>query len=194
MTKLLLVLNLSLHGAFIWGRYAVFRAHTRTPLGTRVIEVSALVCIVSGASLIAKRNRPDRVLELLAVTIAIFSGALFAWGVAAARRGRLTHAFSEDVPTELITAGPFRFVRNPFYLSYILAYFQALLASSSLWAAIPLAWMAALYLRAARVEEKKFLASPLGGEYRRYAAQTGRFLPFQHYVLRYCHAIRNSLS
>ena len=124
-------------------------------------------------------------LDLLAVACAVLSGAVFAWGVATIRCGRLTAAFSDDIPAELITSGPFRFVRNPFYVSYLLAYLQAVLASQSPWSMLPLLGMWCIYRRAAELEEQKFERSHLAKTYRRYAVFTGRFLPLR--VLRRDH-------
>ena len=40
-------------------------------------------------------------------------------------------------------------MRNPFYVSYLLAYLQAVLASQSPWAMLPLLGMWCIYRRAA---------------------------------------------
>ena len=133
-----------------------------------------------GLGLIATRGGPQLGLDIVAILLAVSSAGLFAWGVATVDRGRLTAAFSQDVPTELITAGPFRHIRHPFYLSYLLVYVQGGAASRSGWAIIPFLWMAALYVRAALLEERKFLDSALAAEYRRYAARTARFIPALH--------------
>jgi len=179
MKWLLLALNLSLHAAFIWGRNAVFRVDGRPPRGVRIIEFSAALSLIAGGTLIVRRPAVFLPLDLLAVACAVLSGALFAWGVATTRCGQLTAAFSEDAPAELITSGPFRFVRNPFYVSYLLAYLQAVLASRSPWSLLPLLGMWCIYRRAAALEEQKFRRSYLAKTYSRYAACTGRFLPFR---------------
>lgn len=188
LTILLLATNLGSHAAFIWGRYRVFRIDNRTPVGVRLIEASAVACILVGFGLIVTRDGPQPGLDMFAVVLAISSSALFGWGVATVQRGRLTAAFSSDVATELITDGPFRYVRHPFYVSYLLCYFQALILSRSGWAILPLLWMAGIYIHAALLEEQKFLNSPLAGEYHRYAARTGRFIPTALHLRRYSHA------
>jgi protein-S-isoprenylcysteine O-methyltransferase Ste14 len=187
-TPLLLVTNLGLHAAFIWGRYRVFRIDNCIPSGVRLIEISATICILIGVVLIVTREGPQPGLDILAVVLAISSSALFGCGVATVKRGRLTAAFSSDVATELITDGPFRYVRHPFYVSYLLCYFQAVVLSRSGWAILPLLWMAGIYTHAALLEEQKFLNSPLAGEYHRYAARTGRFIPVAIHWRKYSHA------
>ena len=118
MTPLLLATNLGLHGVFVWGRYRVFRIGSHTPAGVRVIEVSASTCILLGLGLIATRGEPQLGLDIVAILLSVSSAGLFAWGVATVHRGRLTAAFSQDVPTELITAGPFR-LHSPSFLPFI---------------------------------------------------------------------------
>jgi protein-S-isoprenylcysteine O-methyltransferase Ste14 len=177
MTPLLLTLNVLLHPAFIWGRFAVFSVADRPPAGAQLVQISALLGILLDAVLIASRGGSHLGLDSLAIAVSAASGFLFIWAVRTVGLQRLTAVFSDDAPVELIVSGPFRFVRNPFYLSYLLVYAQALVGSRSWWAALPLLGMACIYYRAALLEEKKFLGSRLAMEYRRYTATAGRFLP-----------------
>jgi protein-S-isoprenylcysteine O-methyltransferase Ste14 len=176
-TVFLLILNLSSHAAFIWARFVVFRIDGCTPRGTRLIEVSAAISLLAGAALIACREETYFFIDILAGLLSLFSMVLFGWGIRTVRRRRLTAAFCDDLPVELIDVGPFRYVRNPFYLSYILIYAQCVLASWSGWALVPFFWMAAIYVRAALLEEKKFLRSQFGEAYHKYMEETGRFVP-----------------
>jgi len=187
-TILLLGTYLGPHAAFIWGRYRVFRVGNRTPTGVRLIEASASASILGACGLVVTRDGPRPGLDLFAVILAISSSALFAWGVATVKRGRLTAAFSTDVPAELIIDGPFRYVRHPFYVSYLLCHLQAVMLSRSGWALLPLLWMAGIYIRAAFLEERKFLNGPLAGRYHQYAATTGRFVPISLTSRGYRHA------
>ena len=68
-------------------------------------------------------------------------------------------------------------VRHPFYLSYLLCWTAGVLATGRAALAATVAFMGWIYWRAAVKEEAKFAASPLGAEYRRYAARAGRFVP-----------------
>lgn len=178
MTWVQLLLNVGLHGLFIWGRYAVFRIDGRTPRGARLIEVAAVASILAGLLLIGLRDGPDDVFDPMAAAVAGLSGGLFLWAVRTVYRDRLTAAFSDDLPRELIAAGPYRWVRNPFYLSYLLAYVHAAVASRSPWAVVPLLLMAGIYGTAAVLEERKFACSDFAEAYRAYARRTGRFLPW----------------
>jgi protein-S-isoprenylcysteine O-methyltransferase Ste14 len=177
VTTLLLTLNLLLHSAFIWGRFAVFRLGDRLSSGAKLVQTSALLCILFDALLIVRRSGGHNALDPLAVAVCGISGVVFAWSVRTTGLRRLTAVFSDDLPLEIIVSGPYRFVRNPFYLAYLLVYVQAIVASRSWWATLPLVWMGSIYYRAALLEEKKFLNSRLAPKYRRYIATTGRFLP-----------------
>jgi len=176
MKAILLLGFVALQAAFIWARYAVFRIDGPTPRGVRLIEASATVAIVAGVVLIWIDGTTAVRVALAAVAMASSAG-IFAWAVKSIGPGELTAAFSPDVPVHLQCRGAYAFVRNPFYLSYILAHAAPLIVTGSPWALVSAVWMTGVYLRATVVEERKFLSSALADEFRRYAARTGRFLP-----------------
>ena len=173
----MLVVYLALHAAFTWGRIALFRIDGPTPPGVRLIEHCAAASIALGATLIAIRPGGHLSLDCLGLVLSVTSAGLFAWGVATVQRKQLTAAFSADLPLSLITQGPFRYVRNPFYLAYIIAHAVPLVASRSPWALPGLLVMSAIYVRATLLEERKFLRSDLAPAWRAYQRSTGRFLP-----------------
>jgi len=177
ITLALLGLHIALQAAFVWGRYAVFRIEGQTPRGVRAIEASALPCIGLAGVAVALRAGPHAMLDPVAFIIGALSGWLFIWGARTARRLRFRAAFSPHAPGQLVTDGPYRWLRNPIYAAYLLAYAQALVAARTAWALPPLLWMAAIYHLAARHEEAQFLAGSFGAAYRRYASDTGRFMP-----------------
>jgi len=177
MTDLVIFGFLALQASFIWARYTRFRVRGATPPGVRVVEWSTVACIALGVWLIAQREDGQAFAVGAAFVLVLGSAAMFAWACRSVRPMQLAAAFTPDPPVELVRDGAFRMVRNPFYLSYILAHSVPLAASRSPWALVPLLWMTVLYHRAARLEERRFLASPLAGEYLAYARRTGRFLP-----------------
>ena len=103
--------------------------------------------------------------------------ALFTWAIAATRRARLALAFSADAPTALLRHGPYRWVRHPFYASYVLYWLACTIAVPTPPVLAGAAAMIVLYVAAFRREEAHFLASPLAGEYRAYRRQAGALLP-----------------
>ncbi len=76
----------------------------------------------------------------------------------------------------LVTGGPYRYVRHPFYVTAALAFAANSLATAN--GFIALAGFAALALLVVRtsVEEAK-LVERFGDDYRRYRERTGRFFP-----------------
>jgi protein-S-isoprenylcysteine O-methyltransferase Ste14 len=177
MTLTLFIVFVALQAAFVWARFAIFRIDGPVPAGVRLIEASATASIAIGAALIVARSTDDNWLDVLALVAGVASAALFAWGLRSVRPMQLTAAFSTDMPADLLRTGAFAFVRNPFYLAYIIAHALPVAASRSVWAIPAALWMGAIYTHAAILEERKFLASPQADDFRRYAAETGRFFP-----------------
>ncbi len=115
--------------------------------------------------------------DAAASAIIIADLGLFWLTVNATRQNRLTLAFSPDIPSFIVASGPYRLVRHPFYLSYLIFWSATALgsASSAYWL-VPFG-LAILYVGAAGAEEKKFASSPLAAEYNRYRARTGMMMP-----------------
>jgi protein-S-isoprenylcysteine O-methyltransferase Ste14 len=117
-------------------------------------------------------------LSPLLVYISFFlylSGLLiFWWAILTAKS--LDFAFSDRVGS-IVTSGPFKIVRNPFYISYILVWLSSslLFNSPALW--ISLFYLIAFYILSARKEEKVILRSVYSEEYENYVQAVGMFLP-----------------
>ncbi|PYV06662.1 MAG: hypothetical protein DMG10_01235 [Acidobacteria bacterium] len=80
-------------------------------------------------------------------------------------------------PRHIVTYGAYRFIRHPFYSSFLLAFAAAaLLLPHPVIVAFALYVLLILNLTAAG-EEKKLRASELGSEYQAYMMRTGRFFP-----------------
>lgn len=176
-TVLLLLAMLALHAGFTWARIAVFRIDGATPRGVRLIEVAAASSIAVGLGLVATRGDASGWQDLAAALLAGASAALFGWGLHTIPRLQFTAAFSDDPPTTLVTRGPYRYIRHPFYVAYVMAHALPLVATGSPWAWPGLLAMAAIYASAARQEERKFLASPMAAAWREHQRRTGWFLP-----------------
>ncbi len=92
----------------------------------------------------------------------------------------LGHNLTDTVVTRreatLVTTGPYRWVRHPFYTTTsLLLVSVTLLSANLLIAASGLLVLVLLVLRTPRKEEK--LVETFGDRYREYMAQTPRFLP-----------------
>jgi len=103
--------------------------------------------------------------------------ALFEWARRSIRGRFFSYVFSSDTPSFLHTRGPFAYVRNPFYTSYLLS-----MASTALMRPALHRWLiviaAVVYFHiAAMFEERKFAGSAVAQEYEEYKRRTGRFVP-----------------
>jgi protein-S-isoprenylcysteine O-methyltransferase Ste14 len=103
--------------------------------------------------------------------------ALFVASVQATRETRLTLAFDNDLPTHVTRIGPYRWVRHPFYLSYILFWVGCACAAPSISTVTTAAVLAVLYLIAAIKEERKFASSEIANEYNAYKQRSGLLWP-----------------
>lgn len=148
-----------------------FRTIGRTPPRMKAIGASFAIGAVVNVVEIAG-SEIDLREAMFALAIYGFSLALFGWACTANRDRPLTVAFSADVPVHLVTTGPYRFFRHPFYTAYCLTWLAGFVATHSWFALALAAVMLVQYMQAARVEEAKFAASPMAARYREYRART----------------------
>jgi protein-S-isoprenylcysteine O-methyltransferase Ste14 len=103
--------------------------------------------------------------------------ALFEWARATVRGKFFSYAYSNDTPQFLMDQGPYAYIRNPFYTSYLTAYASAIVLFPGWITGAVFVGMFWFLLSAARHEERKFSRSALRLQYEAYKSRTGRFLP-----------------
>ena len=115
-----------------------------------------------------------RLFQTLAIFIALGGLALRAWGSGCA--GKHTRTGKIEAP-QLITGGPFAYVRNPIYTGTMCLGFgmAALIGDPKAYLLAALAFLF-LYLGIVPAEEE-FLRRQFGAAYARYCAEVPRFLP-----------------
>ncbi len=116
-------------------------------------------------------------LHAIAIAWFVASLALFWRTVRAFDAKRPSIASTRGAPKRLVTTGPYRYVRHPFYLAYMLFWLGCASASPGVLAALAVLAMLAMYVRTALVEESALLQSPLGEQYATYVAVTGMLIP-----------------
>lgn len=164
-------------GSFVWGMRAFFVQPAGYTAGMKVITISSAICaLIQLAAIISARDVPLK--WTIAATMAYLgSMALYWWTISVNRQTPLSAAFSPDLPTHLVQRGPYRVIRHPFYASYLLMWAAAVPASGDWRVLITVAFMIAVYISAARAEERKFSHSALAGAYRVYRSRTGLLVP-----------------
>jgi protein-S-isoprenylcysteine O-methyltransferase Ste14 len=164
-----------------WGVRGHFRLAGRMELGMRLTTILTLAAfawfLFDRFEAARGRGTIPAAADIAGTILTIANLVLFWWAVRVTRTRRLTLAFSTDEPDFLNTAGPYAWVRHPFYISYVTFWLATALESPG-WAhwIVPVG-MAGLYARAARMEEAKFASSRLAAQYEAYKKKAGMIVP-----------------
>lgn len=164
---------------FAMGLTTYFARPRHRPAWVRVIHtLGTTLSLVQLVLVLVLAPRGD-VWASIGIVMYTAAVTVFLSAIESARRTRLQRAFiDEPMPDRLITDGPYRWVRHPFYLGYILGALAAPIAIDSLALAVIAVIMIAISVAAAIREERVWLESTHGEAYRAYRAKTGMFVPF----------------
>ena len=91
--------------------------------------------------------------------------------------GALAWRWGDHVPETLCEEGPYRYIRHPIYLSYVLAFLAVLVALPHWITALTFLFNLALFVCSARSDERGIAGSALAADYAAYRKRTGMFLP-----------------
>jgi protein-S-isoprenylcysteine O-methyltransferase Ste14 len=174
VTRLLLfALAAFVFASFTWGMLFHFRRSGR--LTARAWLTAAAGSLSTACTLWSLLTDPVPGLIPSAVLYALSAG-LF-WSAVRASRGRLAICFSDAYLGSVVTGGPYRWVRHPFYTAYTFAWLAS--CTATFWWPILAGSgvLVLLYRAAAREEEAHLLSTPGASSYERYMRGTGRFLP-----------------
>jgi protein-S-isoprenylcysteine O-methyltransferase Ste14 len=172
------LLFLATFASFTWAIPAFFRQLHDQPLGLRLIKyVGAAMLALSCVVHLTSQDVPTAA-RLAGAGLFILALALFWAAIQVHRRHPPYLAFSPFAPEHIVETGPYRLIRHPFYAAYALGWIANLTISASPILIVPLICMGALYVSAARLEERQFLNSPLSQQYWVYMSRTRMFIPF----------------
>ena len=163
---------------FATGLTLYFERASRPPwvLGIHYASMTLVLMQVAGVLFLEPRTDP-----FVAIAVVMYTGsiALYLAAIEAAKRTRLQRSFIDHpLPDRLITDGPYRWVRHPFGAGYLLGALAAPIGiDDGRMIAIALPLVAVTVYAAVR-EERVWLASARGDEYRDYRRRTGMFIPF----------------
>ncbi|PYO43728.1 MAG: isoprenylcysteine carboxyl methyltransferase [Gemmatimonadetes bacterium] len=107
---------------------------------------------------------------LLVVWLGLSASAVFLF-----RRAGTTPNPSRPT-TAIVVHGPFRFTRNPMYVSLVALYLSLTLFVNSVWPLVLLPVVIALVQRQVIAREEAYLEAKFGDEYRAYKARVRRWL------------------
>ena len=169
------VISLAILQAFNWAITGHFRSE-KMPTGMKLIVVASTITGLALLALLWTGSQPLGA-QFVGMAIEVCGLGLFAVAIAATKQVRFRMAFDDGVPDRLVTSGPFKYIRHPFYTSYLVFWTGFALITFS-WLAVPLLLvMAAIYFRAAWGEEQKIATSDLADQHRLYRQQAGMFWP-----------------
>lgn len=156
---------------YTWSLRAHF-ASAKVPAGTMLISAVVVLSLVS--YLYLQWNVEQPALAQIAGAVLMMASLVLFWAaIFASREARLRLAFDAQKPHGLVAIGPYRYVRHPFYLSYLIFWAGWAFATWHPLGALPLAVIGFIYVAAALGEERKFENSPLAEEYRQYRKRAG---------------------
>lgn len=167
-------------GLVVVGSHAVMgKGHFKSrqmPAGANLVSASVVTALAAFLILLWTNEAPLWA-QIAGFVLEGLSLWMFHRTINASRLGALHFAFDTDNPVSLVTRGPYRYVRHPFYTSYLIFWAGLALGAWSLWAIPVLLLMAGLYTVAARGEEAEFARTDMAGDYATYRARTGMFWP-----------------
>lgn len=164
-------------GSFIWAIKSHFRVIEKTPFGTQLIKVVGGILTLIHLIALLQPNGAQGTMAAVALILFCTSFALFWICIRVNREKPFSVAFSADQPEHLMTHGPYRYIRHPFYASYSLGWIASIIATGQPWLLLSLLVMGTIYYRAAAAEERKFASSNLAAVYADYRRRTGMFIP-----------------
>jgi protein-S-isoprenylcysteine O-methyltransferase Ste14 len=163
---------------FALGVKLVFTRKGRPGPGYTWIKIGAVTTGIVEAYAIFRSEDVPLAATLAGLVLLLVSFVLFWACVYWNRKKPLSLAYSHDLPAHMNSRGPYRWVRHPFYTSYLTAYVGGLIASLNPVVLLFVLAMAFIYWDAARREEAKFARSDFADAYAAYRRKTGMFLPF----------------
>ena len=163
---------------FCVGLTSYFERRPDKPLWVRGIhDAGTLLSLLHLGAVILFEPRSDN-FAIAGIVMYTAAVALFLAAIEAASRTRLQRAFVDlPLPDRLVTDGPYRWVRHPFYLGYIIGALAPMVAIDHLLVFVVSALMVLLTVTAAFREERVWLSSTRADAYRDYCRRTGMFVP-----------------
>ena len=140
-----------------------------------VIYLTSLVIGLVFRALVPTPFLPRGLAFMLGAILIAIAVWLSVWGVRVMHRAGTSEKTSLPT-TALVTTGPFRYSRNPLYVSLTLAYLGIAVAAQSLWALALLIVVLAVVQRGVIDREERYLERRFGADYLRYKERVRRWI------------------
>lgn len=142
-----------------------------------------IITIIAGSGSVyvlfrlSEQNSTPNYLNLFSILLYCYSIFIFCW----AWRENKTRSFdfvgSNRMPKQIIQEGPYKFVRHPFYASYISAWIASYISTRDIIVLFISITLFIFYFHHSMREEKRFLDSHLSEQFRIYSSKSGMFIP-----------------
>jgi protein-S-isoprenylcysteine O-methyltransferase Ste14 len=174
-TLLLYLMNFALIGAlpfifFKQGRFNLMWCVTSAPY---VLCAAFLI----ESYVMGYHTRWDSILNVIAVPFSVGSIALIFFTMGTHRVSLALWHQQNDAPHHIVTYGPYRRIRHPFYAAFLLALFGAFVFLPEAGTVFTFLYAGLILNFTAKKEEMRLKSSQFGSEYERYMQSTGRFCP-----------------
>jgi protein-S-isoprenylcysteine O-methyltransferase Ste14 len=164
-------------GSFAWGMRYFFVQPAGQTAGMLVIKFAGTAFGILHLILIFLEPVIPTGRGAICIILYMSSLALFWWAIRANRGTPLSAVFSPNLPVHMVVEGPYRYIRHPFYASYLLCWLGGAVATADPWLVMTVVLMFGVYVKAARDEEEKFRRSSLDSAYAAYRSRAGLFTP-----------------
>jgi protein-S-isoprenylcysteine O-methyltransferase Ste14 len=145
------------------------------PQGMMLISITSVIGVCAFA--FKTWHGVENINAALSISLFILALAIFIWAIKSTWRANFKLAFDPTPPHQITRSGIYRYVRHPFYVSYILYWIGCAVAAWSVFSALICLFLAATYIFAATREEQSFEVAGIAAEYVKYRRDTGMFLP-----------------
>jgi protein-S-isoprenylcysteine O-methyltransferase Ste14 len=174
---LLLLGGVFVHFLFAGGRTFYFKDSEREGPSAYIAQFSFLFSGTMVTWGVGIRLPIPAANQAAAVLLLAASLSLYEWARQTIWGRRFGLAWGDHVPEKLCDEGPYRYIRHPIYLSYVLAFLAVLVALPHWVTALTFLTNLALFASSARSDEKVIAGSALAADYAAYRERTGMFLP-----------------
>ena len=145
------------------------------PLGMYIISFLSLVGLFT---FLLHAFLWDLNFSAAALALIFVAFALFIWAARHSQKKNLSLAFDEETKiNEIIMSGPWKYVRHPFYASYVLFWTGCALGTTHPTSVVVAVSLLFIYVYSAVREERALTESRYGDRYLEYRKNAGFFLP-----------------